>query len=244
MARPVPEPHSASDGEGAGEAPRIDLYFWPTPNTRKVAIFLEEAGLPYRTVLVDITSGDQHDPAFRVISPNGRIPALVDRRNDPPVQIFESCAILLHLAEADGRFMPTDPQGRAAVSQWLFWQAAGLGPMAGQLSHFVNYAPSENVYSRERYASEYDRLLSVMDGQLQREPFLAGAYSIADMACFPWVLTYRALEASLEGKPGLRRWFDLMKARPAVRRAVELGSDLAERRPKLSKDARKVLFGQ
>lgn len=244
MARPVPESHPAPDGGPAGETPRIDLYFWPTPNTRKVAIFLEEAGLAYRTVLVDITGGDQHDPTFRAISPNGRIPALVDRRTDPPVRIFESCAILLHLAEAEGRFMPADAHGRAAVSQWLFWQAAGLGPMAGQLSHFVNYAPPENVYSRERYAREYDRLLSVMDGQLQREPFLAGTYSIADMACFPWVLTYRALEASLEDKPGLRRWFDAMKTRPAVRRAVELGRELAGRRPKLSEDARRILFGQ
>lgn len=226
------------------DQPMIDLYFWPTPNTRKVAIFLEEAELPYQMLLVDITKGAQHEPGFLALNPNGRIPALVDRRLDPPLPIFESCAILLHLAESVRRFVPADPHGRGAVLQWLVWQAAGLGPMAGQLSHFVNYAPADNDYSRKRYAREFDRLLGVMNDQLSRSEYLAGAYSIADMACFPWVLTYRALQASLDGKPHLKRWFDMMKTRPAVRRAVELGQDLAERRPRLSDDARQVLFGR
>ena len=222
----------------------LELHFWPTPNTRKVAIFLEEAGLPYDLVLVDITRGDQKQSDFLEISPNGRIPALIDRRSGADVPIFESCAILLHLAESTGQYIPTDPRLRSEAIQWLFWQAAGLGPMAGQLSHFVNYAREGNSYSLSRYRKEYNRLLGVMDHRLAAHEYLAGRYSIADMACFPWVLTYRALEANLDDKPNLRRWFDAIKQRPAVRRAIELGSDLADRRPQLSRKARGILFGQ
>lgn len=222
----------------------LDLYFWPTPNTRKVAIFLEEAGLAYNLVYIDITKGVQRRSDFLAISPNGRIPALVDRRSGGSVPVFESCAILLHLAESTGLHVPSDPQSRSQAIQWLFWQAAGLGPMAGQLSHFVNYARQGNDYSLARYRKEYDRLLGVMDHRLEGREYLAGSYSIADMACFPWVLTYRALEANLEDKPHLRRWFDDIKHRPAVRRAVALGNDLADRRPQLSEEARGILFGQ
>lgn len=222
----------------------IDLYFWPTPNTRKVVIFLEEAGLTYDLILIDITRGDQKRSDFLEISPNGRIPALIDRRSGGSVSVFESCAILLHLAESTGLYIPQDPQTRRHAIQWLFWQAAGLGPMAGQLSHFFNYARDGNGYSLARFQKEYDRLLGVMDDRLGRQEYLAGSYSIADMACFPWVLTYRALEAKLDDKSNLRRWFDDIKQRPAVRRAVALGSDLADRRPQLSQEARGILFGQ
>lgn len=223
------------------ENPMIDLYFWPTPNGKKVSIMLEECELPYNVVPVDIGRGAQFSPEFLRISPNNRIPAVID--HDEDLSIFESGAILMYLAEKAGRFMPVPLKERYEVVQWLIWQVAGLGPMAGQLSHFVNYAPEPVPYARKRYADEYDRLLCVMDNRLAEQEFLAGEYSIADMAAFPWVMSYKRLEASLDELPDLRRWLDAIKQRPAVRRGLDLGSDW--KRPELTDaEARKVLFGQ
>lgn len=219
----------------------IDLYFWPTPNGKKISIMLEECNLPYNVVPVDIGSGAQFSAEFLSISPNNRMPAIVDR--DVDISIFESGAILLYLAEKTGRFMPRTLKERYEVIQWLIWQVAGLGPMAGQLSHFVNYAPEPVPYARERYQNEYDRLLCVMDTRLDEREFLAGDYSIADMAAFPWVMPYKRLGASLDEFPNLRRWFDTIKKRPAASRGVDIGSDW-QRSELTGEEARKVLFGQ
>lgn len=219
----------------------IDLYFWPTPNGKKISIMLEECGFPYHVVPIDIGRGAQFSPEFLSISPNNRMPAIVD--HDEDISVFESGAILMYLAEKAGRFMPTTLKERYEVIQWLIWQVAGLGPMAGQLSHFVNYAPEPVPYARERYANEYDRLLCVMDNRLDGREFLAGDYSIADMAAFPWVMPYERLGAGLEEFPNLRRWFDTIRQRPAVRRGVDLGSDW-KRSELTDAKARKVLFGQ
>ena len=162
----------------------IDFYYWPTPNGWKVSIMLEECGLPYRVVPVNIGRGDQFKPEFLAISPNNRMPAIVD----DGVSVFESGAILLHLAEKSGCFMPTDSRGRKETLEWLFWQVGNLGPMAGQLSHFVNYAQGEHTYSHQRYANEYNRCLGVLERRLERRDYILGDYSIADMASFPWVL--------------------------------------------------------
>ena len=219
----------------------IDLYYWPTPNGHKASIMLEECGLDYETIPVDIGAGDQFKPEFLKISPNNRMPAIVDRENG--ISIFEGGAILLYLAEKTGKFMPRDDAGRFEVVQWLFWQAAGFGPMAGQLSHFVNYTRESVEYAHERYANEYDRLLAVMEVRLRNREFLAGDYSIADIASFPWVLPYRRLGNDLDRFPSLRRWFDALKERPAVRRGVDLGKEW--KRPQGPDDkARSIMFGQ
>jgi len=219
----------------------IDLYYWPTPNGKKISIMLEEAGMPYNTVPVNIGTGEQFEPGFLEISPNNRMPAIVDK--DTGISVFESGAILMYLAEKSGQFMPSELGPRYEVLQWTIWQVAGLGPMAGQLSHFVNYAPEPVPYAKERYANEYDRLLCVMDRRLQDRDFLAGDYSIADMACYPWVAGYKRLGADLDKFADLRVWFDTLKARPAVQRGMDLGSDWSS--PQLTdEEARKVLFGQ
>jgi GST-like protein len=219
----------------------IDLYYWPTPNGRKISIMLEECGLAYNVIPVDIGRGDQFKPEFLKISPNNRMPAIVD--HDQGLSVFESGAILMYLAEKSGRLLPTGLHERYDVLQWLFWQVAGLGPMAGQLSHFVNYAPEPVPYARERYANEYERLLCVMDTQLEDRPFLAGDYSIADVASFPWVVSYRKLGADLDQFGNLRQWFDGLKIRPAVVRGMAVGSDW--RRPQApTEEERRVLFGQ
>ena len=220
---------------------RIDLYYWPTPNGHKVSIMLEETGLDYQVNRVDIGAGDQFKPEFLRISPNNRMPAIVD--TDTDIAVFEGGAILMYLAEKSGRLLPADTAGRYDVLQWLFWQAAGLGPMAGQLSHFVNYAKEPVPYAEERYASEYDRLLAVMEVRLRDPDFLAGDYSIADIAAFPWVLPYRRLGNDLDRFPNLRRWFDTLKERPAVRRGIDLGRGW--RRDESTNDrARSIMFGQ
>jgi GST-like protein len=222
----------------------IDLYFWPTPNGRKISIMLEECGLPYEVKPVDLGRGDQFSEEFLKISPNNRMPAIVDRgAGGDGLSIFESGAILMYLAEKAGKFLPEDLGGRYEVLQWLFWQVAGLGPMAGQLSHFVNYAPAPVPYALDRYRNEYDRLLCVMDTRLEDRSFLAGDLSIADIASFPWVMSYRKLGADLDRFSNLRRWFDVMKVRPAVRRGIDLGSDW-KRTELTGEEARKVLFGQ
>lgn len=219
----------------------IDLYYWPTPNGHKISIMLEECGLEYEIQRVNIGAGDQFDPAFLAISPNNRMPAIVDR--DTSISVFEGGAILIYLAEKAEMLLPTDTAGRFEVLQWLFWQAGGLGPMAGQLSHFVNYVEDEQPYANKRYANEYDRLLAVMDVRLREREFLAGDYSIADIASFPWVLPYRRLGNDLDNFPNLRRWFDTLKERPAVRRGVDIGKGW-RRDEARNERARKLMFNQ
>lgn len=219
----------------------IDLYYWPTPNGHKISIMLEECGLEYTVVPVDIGAGDQFRPEFLKISPNNRMPAIVDRGTG--ISVFEGGAILIYLAETSGKLLPESTKERFDVLQWLFWQAGGLGPMAGQLSHFVNYIREPQPYSKERYAREYDRLLAVMDVRLRDREFLAGEYSIADIAAFPWVLPYRRLGNDLGRFDNLRRWFDTLKERPAVRRGVDLGKGW-RRNESRDEGARAMLFGQ
>jgi GST-like protein len=227
----------------------IDLWYAPTPNGWKITIMLEECALPYRVHLVDLGAGDQFAPEFLRISPNNRMPAIVDDEADGgPLSIFESGAILLHLAERTGRFLPTDAHARMGVLQWLFWQVGGLGPMAGQLSHFVNYppgGPAEHGYSHRRYFDEYDRLLGVMQRSLGQREWLAGDdYSIADMAAWPWIVPYKRFEADLDAYPDVRRWFDAVKARPAVRAGMDVGREARRGGGTLTDEQRRVMFGQ
>jgi GST-like protein len=219
----------------------IDLYYWPTPNGHKISIMLEECGLEYETIPIDIGAGDQFTPEFLKISPNNRIPAIVDR--DTGLSIFEGGAILVYLAEKSGRLLPGDDEGRFEVLQWLFWQAGNLGPMAGQLSHFVSYAKDAVPYAHERYANEYDRLLAVMEVRLRDHEFLAGDYSIADIAAFPWVMPWQRLGNDLDRFTNLRRWFDTLKERPGVRRGVDLGKGWKRTRAPNDK-AHSIMFGQ
>jgi GST-like protein len=207
----------------------IDLHYWPTPNGWKIAIALEEMELPYRVVPVDIGTGAQFESAFRAISPNGRIPAIVDHDPDdggPPVSVFESGAILVYLAEKSGRFLPPDPRGRTDVLQWLMWQMGGLGPMLGQHGHFKLYAKDQIPYAIARYRAEAERLYGVLDLRLAGREHLCGAYSIADMACWPWIVTYKMQEIDLGAFPNVRRWYDSLKQRPALRRGYEVGREL------------------
>jgi GST-like protein len=219
----------------------IDLYYWPTPNGHKISIMLEECRLSYKAIPVSIGSGDQFAPEFLKIAPNNRIPAIVDR--DSGISVFEGGAILVYLAEKAGMLLPSVTAERFEVLQWLFWQAGGLGPMAGQLSHFVNYARDDVPYAHQRYFDEYDRLLAVMDVRLRDREFLASDYSIADIACFPWVLPYKRLGNDLGKFANLRRWFDLLKQRPAVRKGVDLGRDW-KRDESRNEAARSIMFGQ
>jgi GST-like protein len=219
----------------------IDLYYWPTPNGQKISIMLEECGLDYTTIRVDIGAGDQFAKEFLRISPNNRMPAIVDHDNG--LSVFEGGAILIYLAEKAGRLLPKDQEQRFEVLQWLFWQAGGLGPMAGQLSHFVNYAKDDQPYPLQRYRNEYDRLLAVMEVRLRDRDFLAGDYSIADIASFPWVKPYERFGIDLDRFSNLRRWFDAMKERPAVRRGIDLGSDWS-RDERRSEAAHELLFSQ
>ncbi len=219
----------------------IDLYYWPTPNGHKISIMLEECGLDYEVKRVDIGAGDQFAPEFLAISPNNRMPAIVD--HDTGQSVFEGGAILLYLAEKSGQFLPAETAARYEALQWLFWQTAGLGPMAGQLSHFVNYARGDHDYSLKRYANEYDRLLAVMDVRLRDRDFLAGELSIADFASFPWVLPYRRLGNDLDKFPEVRRWFDTLKQRPGVQAGVNLGKNW-RRDEARNEEARKLMFNQ
>ncbi len=219
----------------------IDLYYWPTPNGRKISIMLEECELEYHTVPVDIGRGDQFRPEFLEISPNNRMPAIVD--HDTAISVFEGGAILIYLAEKATRLLPKDQQSRFETLQWLFWQSGGLGPMAGQLSHFVNYVKDPVPYAHDRYTNEYDRLLAVMDVRLRDREYLAGDYSIADIAAYPWVMPYRRFGNDLDHFENLRRWFDAIKSRPAVQRGVELGSDW-QRDEARREEARSIMFGQ
>jgi GST-like protein len=223
----------------------IDFYYWPTPNGWKVAIMLEELSVPYRMIPVNIGKGEQFAPDFLKISPNHRMPAIVDHAVEgEPVSVFESGAILFYLAEKTGRFMPEDPRGRKATLEWLFWQTGNQGPMAGQLSHFVNYAPDGQVYAKARYAGEYDRCLGVLERRLEGRDYVLGAdYGIADMIAWPWVLIAKPLGQSLDAFPNVRRWRQAVKERPAVQRGVDLGKELRRKAPP-DEAERKVLFGQ
>jgi len=226
----------------------IDVHYAPTPNGHKVTIFLEETGTPYRISLVNILTGDQFKPDFLKISPNNRIPAITDTApadGGAPISVFESGAILEYLGDKLGKFFPKDPRGRAEVQQWLFWQMGGLGPMAGQANHFNRYAPEKIEYAMKRYTTEVARLYAVMDRRLADRPFLAGEYSIADMASYPWVATYEMQNQKLEDTPNLKRWHDAIAARPAVKRAYELGDKhILTRTGDIDDAGKKVMFGQ
>jgi len=224
----------------------IDLYYWPTPNGHKITIFLEEAALPYNIVPVNIGRGDQFKPEFLAIAPNNRMPAIVDHEpadGGGPLSVFESGAILTYLAEKSGRFLPRDIRGRYDVLQWLFWQMGGLGPMAGQNHHFSAYAQEKLPYAIDRYVNETARLYAVLDRRLADRDFIAQDYSIADMACYPWVVPYERQRQKLEEFPHLKRWFEAIRARPAVLRAYEKGKQVNSQ-PTVDDEARKFLFGQ
>lgn len=226
----------------------IDLYYWTTPNGHKITMFLEEAGLPYRIVPVNISRGGQFKPDFLRISPNNRMPAIVDHApadGGEPLAVFESGAILLYLADKIGRFIPADLRGRNVALQWLFWQMGGLGPMAGQNHHFVQYAPEKIPYAMERYVKETARLYAVLDKHLSdgRE-FIAGAeYSIADMACYPWVVLYEWQSQKIEHTPHVAAWFERIKHRAATERAYARAAEVSTA-PVVDEESRKVLFGQ
>lgn len=226
----------------------IDLHYWPTPNGHKITIFLEETGLVYRLRPVDISKGEQFQPAFLAISPNNRMPAIVDHApadGGGPLSVFESGAILLYLAEKVGRLLPADARGRARVMQWLFWQVGGLGPMAGQNHHFAAYAVARIPYAIERYRNETNRLYGVLDRQLSAHAHVAGDdYSIADIACYPWIVPHETQGQDLDDFPHLRRWFNTMRTRPAVIRAYAAGAAYERKRTVFTAEEREVLFGQ
>jgi GST-like protein len=231
-----------------GEQQRpMELFYWPTPNGWKITIMLEELGVPYEVRYVDIGKGEQFAPGFLAISPNNRMPAIIDPDGPGglPISVFESGAILQYLGRKSGRFYPSDERARVEVDQWLFWQMGGLGPMAGQAHHFRQYAPEKIEYGINRYTNEVNRLYGVMNKRLADRAFLAGEYSIADMACIGWVIPHERQGQNLDDFPNLKRWFGAMKARPAVRAGIDVGK---ERRATmdLSKDkaAQAVLFGQ
>ncbi len=223
----------------------IDLYYWPTPNGHKITVFLEEAGLEYEIHRVNIGTGEQFKPEFLAISPNNRMPAIVDHApagGGAPISVFESGAILLYLAEKLGKFIPRDIRGRVEVLQWLNWQMGGLGPMAGQNGHFNVYAPEKIPYAIDRYTKETNRLYGVLNKRLADREFVAGKYSIADMAIYPWIVPYENHKQKLEDFPHLQRWFNVIKARPAVVKAyAAAGASYAK---PMTDEERKVLFGQ
>ncbi len=224
----------------------IDLYYWPTPNGHKITLFLEEVGLPYTIHPIDIGKGDQFKPDFLKIAPNNRMPAIVDHAPadaGAPISLFESGAILLYLAEKTGRFLPADPRGRAQTLEWLFWQMGGLGPMAGQNHHFAIYAPEKLPYAIDRYVKETNRLYGVLDRQLAGRDYIAGAYSIADMAAYPWVVPYERQGQNLDDFPHLKRWFHAIHDKPATIAAYAKG-ETVNRAKEMSEEDKKVLFGQ
>ena len=233
----------------------IDLHYWPTPNGHKVTLFLEEAGLEYRILPVNIGAGDQFKPEFLAIAPNNRMPAIVD--HDPagggapgsapgnaPVSVFESGALLLYLAEKTGKFLPRDLRGRTAALEWLFWQMGGLGPKSGQNHHFAIYAPEKLPYAIKRYRDETNRLYGVLDRRLAGRSFIAGAdYGVADMACYPWIVPYERQGQDLAHFPNLRRWFEAIRDRPATVRAYEKGKEV-NTQPTMTEEAKRIMFGQ
>ena len=224
----------------------IDFYFWTTPNGYKVLMFLEETGIPYRIIPVNISKGEQFDPEFLKVSPNNKMPAIVDDspgESALPISLFESGAVLLYLAEKTGRFLPKTVAGRADVLQWLFWQMGGLGPMLGQNLHFGQYAPEKIPYAIDRYVNETGRLFKVLDKRLKDLEFIAGDYSIADMASYPWVLKHPYLQLQLEDFPSLKRWYNTIEQRSAVARAYEIGASI-NTTPTVTEESRETLIGQ
>ncbi len=225
----------------------IDLYYWPTPNGHKITLFLEETGLEYRINPVNIGKGDQFKPDYLKISPNNKMPAIVDHApadKGAPISVFESGAILTYLAEKTGKFLPKDIRGRKTVMEWLFWQVGGLGPMAGQNHHFARYAPEKIPYAIERYVKETNRLYGVLDRRLDGREFIAGAdYTIADMASYPWIVSWQVQQQNLDDFPNLKRWFNAVHDRPATIRAYAKGEPYTSSAP-MSDEAKKVLFGQ
>jgi GSH-dependent disulfide-bond oxidoreductase len=225
----------------------IDLHYWPTPNGHKITMALEEIGLDYRIRPVNINAGDQFKPEFLAIAPNNRMPAIVDNApagGGPAISIFESGAILLYLAEKTGRLIPQDIRGRDDVLQWLFWQVANLGPMAGQNGHFNVYAPEKLPYAIKRYTNETNRLYGVMNKRLGDRAFLAKDYSIADIASYPWIVPHASHGQNLDDFPHLKRWFEAIKARPATIRAYEGVAPSYSSSSTMSEEARRILFGQ
>ena len=224
----------------------IDLHYWPTPNGHKITMFLEETGLPYQIVPVDIGRGAQFEPDFLKIAPNNRMPAIVDHEpagGGDPVSVFESGAILVYLAEKTGQFLPGDLRARVEVLQWLFWQMGGLGPMLGQNHHFKVYAPEPLQYAIDRYVNETTRLYNVLNRRLADREFMAGDYSIADMASYPWIVPHERQGQKMEDFPHLQRWFEAIRARPATVRAYEAGEKYRTRET-VDEEAKKILFGQ
>jgi len=224
----------------------IDLYYWPTPNGWKISIALEELELPYETHWVNIGRGDQFKPEFQALSPNGRMPAIVDPEplgGGGPLSVFESGAILLYLAEKRGALLPNSVRERSEVVQWLMWQMGGLGPMLGQTHHFRHYAPEPVPYGIERYTNETHRLYGVLDRRLEGREFICGDYSIADIAAWPWIVPYKRQGQDLAEFPNIQRWHQTLKARPAVQRGMDLGAEFINPGP-MDESAKKVLFGQ
>ena len=225
----------------------IELYYWPTPNGHKVTMLLEEVGVPYEIKPVDISAGDQFKPDFLKISPNNRMPAIVDHApadGGAPIAVFESGAILLYLAEKTGRFLPADLRRRTTVLEWLFWQVGGLGPMAGQNHHFAQYAPEKIRYAVDRYVKETNRLYGVLDHRLEGRAFIAGTdYSIADMAAYPWIVPHKRQGQNLDDFPNVKHWFETIRARPATIQAYEKGKPWMNR-PAVTEEGKKILFGQ
>jgi GST-like protein len=224
----------------------IQLYYWSTPNGHKITIFLEEAELDYQIYPINIAQGDQFKPEFLKISPNNKMPAIVDTA--PPdggeaMSVFESGAILLYLAEKTGKFLPSNLRDRKIVIEWLFWQVGGLGPMAGQNHHFNQYAPEKIPYAIARYTNETNRLYGVINNQLVGKDYIAGKYSIADMACYPWIVPYAKQQQNLEDFPHLQRWFNTMASRPAVIKAYEKAQEISSQ-PTVTEESKKILFGQ
>jgi GST-like protein len=225
----------------------IELHFWPTPNGYKITIMLEECGLAYEVKYINIMRGEQFRPAFLKIAPNNRMPAIVDPDGPgaEPISVFESGAILQYLGRKTGLFYPRDERARVEAEQWLFWQMAGLGPMAGQCHHFREYAPVKIDYAINRYTDEVNRLYGVMNTQLANRPYLAGDYSIADMACFPWVRPYQKQGQELAAFPHLAAWFKRVGERPAVIRGLKVGEDVRGKwNLATDREAQRILFGQ
>ncbi len=224
----------------------IDVYYWTTPNGHKITMFLEETGLDYKLVPINIGKGEQFDPDFLKIAPNNRMPALVDHApadGGRPLSIFESGAMLIYLAEKTGQFLPADLRGRHDVLQWLMWQMAGLGPMLGQNHHFQVYAPEKLPYAIKRYVDEASRLYAVLNKRLADREFVAGAYSIADMASYPWIVPHERQGMDLDDFPHLKRWFEAIAARPATIRAYDKAKAI-NTDPVMSEEAKRILFGQ
>ena len=224
----------------------IELYYWPTPNGHKPAIFLEEAGLPYNIVPVNIGEGDQYDPEFLKISPNNKMPAIIDPEgpDGEPISIFESGAILIYLSEKTGKFFPQSPRKKYDVLQWLMFQMGGVGPMLGQAHHFRKYAPEKISYAIDRYTNEAARLYGVMDRHLANTEYFAGdEYTIVDIAMFPWLVSHDDQGQSMDDFPNLERWYEGVKNRPAVQRALEVGKEMRRPLEEMDEERRQMLFG-